>query len=121
MEGELWSAVRVPANANPTPVIALAVSGMNDVLNSQGYTQAANRNRIPTAAWVLLAAIAVCCNVLVGWGFHRGRGVGRLLMIVPVVSAVAFMLIADIDTPRHGIIRVQPQNLISLAQSMHPK
>ncbi len=118
LQADLWSAVHAPANANPTPVIALAVSGMNDVLNSQGYTQAANRNRIPTAAWVLLAAIAVCCNVLVGWGFHRRPGAAVLLVILPVVSAVAFMLIADIDTPRHGIIRVQPQNLISLAQSM---
>ena len=34
--------------AQPTPVMALAVSGMNDVLNSQGYTQAAWWNRIPS-------------------------------------------------------------------------
>jgi hypothetical protein len=30
------------------------------------------------------------------------------------VVAVAFFLIADIDSPRGGVIRVQPQNLISL-------
>lgn len=120
LQAELWSAVHGPATAAPTPVIALAVSGMNDVLNSQGYTQAADRGRIPTAAWLLLTAVAMCCNMLVGWGFHRGKGVGRLLAILPVLAAFAFMLIADIDTPRHGIIRVQPQNLISLAQSMHP-
>src|SRR5277367_4109466 len=38
LEDELWSAVRVPAAEQPTPVTALFVSGMNDVLNSQGYT-----------------------------------------------------------------------------------
>jgi hypothetical protein len=119
LQADLWSTVRAPATANPTPVVALAVSGMNDVLNSQGYTQAANRNRIPTAAWLLLVFTAICCNVLVGWGFHSGRGAGRLLVILPFISAFAFMLIADIDTPRHGVIRVQPQNLISLAQTMH--
>ena len=42
-------------------------------------------------------------------------------MILPIISALSFLLIADIDTPRHGIIQVQPQNLISLAQSIHPK
>src|SRR5437763_9755396 len=47
LQAELWSAVRAPAMAQPTQVIALAVSGMNDVLNSQGYTQAAWWNRIP--------------------------------------------------------------------------
>ena len=48
LETDLWSAVRAPAVAQPTPVVALAVSGMNDVLNSQGYTQAAWWNRIPS-------------------------------------------------------------------------
>jgi hypothetical protein len=37
----MWSAVQNPALSQPKPVMALAVSGMNDVLNSQGYTQAA--------------------------------------------------------------------------------
>ena len=32
---------------------------MNDVLNSQGYAQAAWWNRIPVMAWCLMAAIAV--------------------------------------------------------------
>jgi hypothetical protein len=51
LEDELWSAVQAPATAQPTAVIALPVAGMNDVLNSQGYTQAAWWNRIPIAAW----------------------------------------------------------------------
>jgi hypothetical protein len=33
--------------------------------------------------------------------------------------SIAFTFIADIDSPRRGIIRVHPQNLISLAQSLH--
>jgi hypothetical protein len=41
LQTEMWSAVLAQAAAQPTPIIALAVSGMNDVLNSQGYTQAA--------------------------------------------------------------------------------
>ena len=68
LQSELWAAVKAPAAAQPTPVVALAISGMNDVLNSQGYTQAAWWNRIPLAAWVLMAAIAICCNLLVGYG-----------------------------------------------------
>src|SRR5580693_926359 len=60
LQSEMWSAVQAPAVAQPTPVIALAVAGMNDVLNSQGYTQAAWWNRIPGSAWGLMIAIAVC-------------------------------------------------------------
>jgi hypothetical protein len=54
LQNDMWSAVQAPASQQPTPVMALAVSGMNDVLNSQGYTQAARWNRIPTSASALL-------------------------------------------------------------------
>jgi hypothetical protein len=118
LQSQLWPAVQVPASAQPTPVIALAVSGMNDVLNSQGYTQAAWWNRIPIGAWVLMAAVAICSNLLVGYSAHRAEaGIIRLL-VLPLVLCIAFFLIADIDSPRRGIIIVHPQNLMSLAQSM---
>jgi hypothetical protein len=120
LQTRLWSAVVAPATAQPTPVMALVVSGMNDVLNSQGYTQAGYWNRIPTAAWALMAVIAIGCNLLVGYGSRSARAGSRLLPILPLVVAIAFTLIADIDSPRHGIIRVRPQNLISLAESLRP-
>jgi hypothetical protein len=41
LQSDLWSAVVVPAGTKPTPASALVLSGMNDVLNSQGYAQAA--------------------------------------------------------------------------------
>lgn len=41
LQNELWSTGSRAAQAQPTPVMTLVVSGMNDVLNSQGYTQAA--------------------------------------------------------------------------------
>jgi hypothetical protein len=35
LQNELWDAIHGPATAQPTPVVALVVSGMNDVLNSR--------------------------------------------------------------------------------------
>jgi hypothetical protein len=118
LQAEMWSTVRVPAAAHPTPVLALAVSGMNDVLNSQGYTQAAWWNRIPDAAWALMLAIAICSNVLLGYVAHRAKTAVHRFLVLPLVLAISFLLIADIDSPRRGIIRVRPQNLISLVQTL---
>jgi hypothetical protein len=117
LQNELWAAVTGPAGANPTPVMALVVSGMNDVLNSDGYTQAAWWNRIPIAAWAFMFAIALCATLLVGIGAKSIKTDGYLLPILPVVISIAFFLIADIDSPSQGVIRVVPQNLLSLAQS----
>jgi hypothetical protein len=114
---ELWSAAQVPPTQG-TPVVSLAVSGMNDVLNSQGYTQAAWWNRIPAASWALMAAIAVCSNFLVGYGARRTKMGLIQLLIFPLILSIAFFLIADIDSPRRGLIHVRAQNLTSLAQSL---
>jgi hypothetical protein len=119
LQAELWSSVAHVATVQPTPVIALALSGMNDVLNSQGYTQAAWLNRIPSAAWNLMGLIAICSNLLLG---YRERSTGKLtLLVLPVIASIAFFLIADIDSPRGGVINIVPHNLIATSQSMKEK
>jgi hypothetical protein len=118
LQTELWSAVVAPTAAQPTPIVALAVWGMNDVLNSQGYTQAAWWNRIPPAAWALMATIAICCNMLIGYNARDVKAERILLLVLPLVVSVALFLIADIDSPRGGAIRVAPQNLTSLVESL---
>lgn len=116
LQNDLWTAVQPAAAANPTPMIALVVWGMNDVLNSQGYTQAAWWNRIPIAAWGLMTAIAISCSLLIGYNVHERDW--RILLVVPVVVSIAFFLISDLDSPRGGAIRVAPHNLISLSRSL---
>jgi hypothetical protein len=61
-----------------------------DVLNSEGYTQASWWNRIPIAAWALMGLIAICSN----------------------------FFIADLDSPRTGVIRVRPLNLMSVSRGL---
>jgi len=117
LQGEMWSAVATTTSAQPSPVAALAVSGMNDVLNSQGYTQAAWWNRIPVGAWTLLITISIFCNGLVGYSAHGKSWL--LLLILPLALSISLFLTADIDSPNAGVIRVHPQNLQSLAESLH--
>jgi hypothetical protein len=121
LQSEMWSAVKDAAARQPTPVSALAASGMNDVLNSQGYTQAAWLNRIPVAAWALILAIGICSNFLLGFTVRQSRPKVRsfLVVVLPLVLSISFFLLADIDSPRRGVIRVHPQNLQILAASFH--
>ena len=118
LQAALWAAVRTSASAQPTPITALVVQGVNDVLNSQGYTFAAWRNRIPASGWALMAVMAVLATMLVGVGVREPKTKSGVLVILPLVIAIAFFLVADIDSPRRGIITVAPQNLLSLSQSL---
>jgi hypothetical protein len=119
LENALWTEVLPPARSQAHAMMALAVSGMNDAINSRGYTQAAWWNRIPYTAWGLMGAIAICANLLVGFGARNFSHNVALFMIFPFVIAVSFFLIADIDSPRGGIIRVEPRNLIQLKNTLH--
>ena len=118
LQTQLWSAVESAAADRQTPIVALAVSGMNDVLNSQSYTQASWWNRIPPAAWVLMGTIATLCNLMIGVRASQLKSRQGLLLILPLILSVAFLLIADIDSPRGGYIHVRPQNLLALSASM---
>lgn len=53
-----------------------------------------------------------------------GREMNRIikgtfaLLVLPVIASIAFFLIADIDSPRGGVINVVPYNLIATSQSI---
>jgi hypothetical protein len=119
LQHHLWAAIQTAVSAQPTPVAALALAGMNDVLNSQGYTQAAWWNRIPGPAWALMITIAVFCNALVAYTARRPHSKVRRYFVLPLIISSAFLLIADIDSPRGGgFIHVRPQNLESVLRSL---
>jgi hypothetical protein len=117
----LWNEILPIARANQSNTMALVVSGMNDVFNAQGYVQASWWARIPATAWVLMAAIAICANLIVGFGARNFNKNIALFMIFPFVIAISFFLIADIDSPRGGVIRIEPRNLLALKSSLSPQ
>jgi hypothetical protein len=118
LQAQLWAAAVAPTSQQTHPVIALVVAGMNDVINSQGYAQAAWWNRIPTSAGLLMAVIGLLCNMMIGYGSLSFTHRSPLLVVLPLFIALAFSLITDIDTPRHGLIHVVPKNIVNLGHSM---
>jgi hypothetical protein len=59
--------------------------------------------------------IAISCNLLFGYGERRTT---TLALALPLIVSTALFLIADLDSPRSGVIRNLPQNLIALSQAM---
>jgi hypothetical protein len=116
IQTELWSTLRPAIATVPAPLMGLLVSGMNDVINSQRSSQAAWLNRSPVAAWALMVIISMGCCWLIAYRSRRTDWLAFL--IVPIAVSVCLFLIADIDSPRGGAIRVTPQNLSSLSQSL---
>jgi hypothetical protein len=84
----------------------------------QGWVQAVWWNRIPASAWLLMLAIGICSNFLFGYSTLEPETRLRRLGVLPLILAIAFFLIADIESPRHGAIRVVPENLVALSHDL---
>jgi hypothetical protein len=65
----------------------------------------------------LMFLIAVCANLLIGYGAHHTSP--RIFVIAPVTLSIAFFLISDLDSTVAGTISVAPRNLLSLSRSLH--
>ncbi len=115
----LWAAIAPEAKASQTAVTELVASGMNDVLNSYGYTVAAWRNRLPVEVWMLIIVVAACCNFLIGFGAERLASATHA--ILPLTASLAILLIADVEGPQAGFVRVHPINLIDAAGSIRER
>ena len=115
----LWKAVAAPAIRNPNSITALAVASINDLARSHGDTLASWHNRVPFTAWMMMGSIAFFAMLLVGIGLQKRDRFPQLLAVLPLIIAIAFFLIADVDSPRLGMISVVPDNLQELARSLH--
>lgn len=119
LQSQLWSAARISIKDHQeSNAFALVISGAIEVLSSEQRARAARLNRIPFAAWGLMATIAICGGLLVGYCWRSPTSQAILGIFLPVVVASSLMVSADIDSPRGGLIRVNPQNLVSLAAAL---
>ncbi len=70
---------------------------------------------------MLLLAIGIGCDLLVGYTSRRPAQEKLLSLILPLFVSISFLLIADTEFPRAGPIRVEPQNFIILSHSLGPQ
>ena len=122
LQDQLWAQAVAIGEHNPTSiVVGLFVQSLNEVIDLHAKRVTVGlRNRIPGAIWVALFAIAVLS--LAAMGYHAGlSGTSRLLaeLAVAFTFSVVIVLIADLDRPQAGVLKVSQQALIHLRQSMH--
>jgi hypothetical protein len=77
------------------------------------------RPRLPGSIWATLDFVAILGMSAIGYHAGQARS-GRSLAILALVLAVSAVmtLIADIDRPQEGLLRVSPQPLMDLQRSV---
>jgi hypothetical protein len=123
LQSQLWSQAAAVGEKNPASiVVGLFIGSLNEVIDLHAKRLALDvRNRIPTPIWAALYFMAVLGTAAMG--YHAGlAGSGRSLAIVALVLAFSAVitLIADLDRPQAGLLRVSQQTMIDLPKTMAP-
>ena len=110
----MWFQISKLAKQNPNPVIVTVLNASSELYVAQQKTMSSWRHQIPVVAWALLVLSAVCSNFLIGYNARGKSGSNVLVCIMPIFTALALFMIAEIDVPGKGLIRVAPDNLNAL-------
>lgn len=109
LQSELWRLAASAAQQSPTPVTALFVNSLNETIDLHATRIAALENRIPRPVWVMLGLLALLTALM--FGLSQRERLPTSMLVPPLMLAVVLSLIADLDTPRTGLIRVDMKSI----------
>ncbi len=118
----LWAQASTLADKNAeTPLTALFVSALNEVIDLHSdRLMLATSFRIPEIIWIALLFVMFFSMLAVGYqfGIDGTRSILGTVVIALTFSAV-IVLIADLDSPRRGLIKTNQNPLVELQKSLN--
>jgi len=120
LHAKLWNEAVLAGRTKDTEMVSLFVDSLNQVIDVHAKRVTAGvRARIPTTIWLTLYFVTILS--MASMGYHAGltgtaRSIAGIGMILSFV--VVMLLIADLDRPREGVLRVNQQGMIDLRESM---
>jgi hypothetical protein len=120
LQDRLWSQAVIIAEKSPTPITGLLIQSLNEVIDLHAKRVASGmRNRIPGTIWGALYFTVILA--MVGVGYYEGlvsktRTLETLLLVV-TFSGVLWLL-ADLDRPQEGLLKVSQQAMSDLQKSI---
>ncbi len=121
LHGRLWSEAVAAAADNPRSVpVGLFIQALNEVIDLHAKRVTAGlRSRISTPVWAVLFGVALLSFVAMGYQsglIKTSRSPG--VVVVAITFAAVIWLVADLDRPGQGWLRVSQQPMIELRNSM---
>ena len=112
LQQQMWLDAVAAARERPNPITGSFIQSLNETIDLSAKRLEALENRIPAIVWwVLFLAAAVAC-FLTGRLYRRQRTFA--VFALPLVLAAVLGLIADLDAPRTGLIRISQRSMIRL-------
>lgn len=115
-EQKLWQVAVSEATHSTLPVMDSLLTAYSELRSSQQQTTSASQRKLPDVAWLVIITFAMTACCLIG----RQQRQGFSLLALPVMISLSLFLVAEIDIPGEGIIRVTPDDLVHVAFTLPP-
>lgn len=119
---ELWTQAVIAAQHDPQSIpTSLFVQSLNDMIDEHSLrVMTAVRNRMPLAVWVVLFGVGLLSFFTMGYQAGLTRGSRTPVTIVVAATFVAVIwLVADLDRPHEGFLRVNQEPMLEVRTMMH--
>jgi hypothetical protein len=113
---ELWNDAVTVAGTDRTAVTAVYLNSLIGTIDLHEKRVASFENRVPISIWLLIASVSAIAV------FTRGMTLTArfwpTLVLIPVTIAIVASLIADLDSPTSGLIRLDTRAIQRLMTEM---
>ena len=100
----LWLDAAAVAQSDRTAITAVYINSLNETIDLHEKRVAAFENRVPQPIWILIISVSVIAV------FTRGSTLPSrfwlTLVLLPITIALVVALIADLDEPGRGLIKL---------------
>lgn len=104
IQAKLWADAIAVAQTDRTVIVASYVNSLTETTDLHDKRIAALENRVPTSIWLLILSVSIIAM------FTRGLTLTRrfwlTLVLAPITIAIVVALVADLDSPSTGLIRL---------------
>ncbi len=109
IQEELWLDATAVAQNDRTAITAVYLNSLNETIDLHEKRVASFENRIPRPVWLLIFSTSLIAVFTRGSTLTSRFWLG--LILIPITIAIVVALIADLDTPGRGLIRLDQRAL----------
>jgi hypothetical protein len=116
IQEQLWDGVIEVTKSERSAISAAYMNSLNQIIDLHEQRLSSLENRVPRSVWLLIFLVSLIAL------FTRGLTLsGRFwltLVLAPVTVAIVVALIADLDSPGRGLIRLDQRAMLRLKADM---
>ncbi len=117
IQRQLWEDAQAVTKTDRSAITATYLTSLNETIDLDEQRLAAMENRIPISIWALI--LSVSAIAIFSRGLTLTRRFWLTLVLGPITIAIVLALVADLDSPASGLLRLDDRAMQRLKAELN--